>query len=201
MKSPNPDTPIRNFHSAWVTCIRGDIVSDHAARLIKNFLLAVLAEGRHHDKIDEVEKAAPPDMQVELAELSLARVHQLVNTQIHKDARKVEKDDRETGSRRLLRAMEVTASFWQLPENRNKVQIPAQQHCLTKQAEDKQPGAEERAAKLKKAGAALYKGRWQDRYQRWRANQIRRRKSTICRTMALPGRGPSPLRSGVQRGE
>ena len=73
--------------------------------------------------------------------------------------------------------MEVTASFWQLPGNRNKVQIPAQQHCLTKKAEDAQPGAKESPAKQKKAGAALYKGRWQDRYQRWRANQNRRRKA------------------------
>ena len=56
--------------------------------------------------------------------------------------------------------MEVTASFWQLPENRNKVQIPAQQHCLTKKAEDARPNPEERAAKQEKVGAALYKGRW-----------------------------------------
>ena len=54
-------------------------------------------------------------MKVELGELSLARVHDLVNTKLRADAKKVEGDDRETGSRRLLKAMEVTASFWQLP--------------------------------------------------------------------------------------
>jgi len=139
-KVPDPDAQIRNFHKAWAHYIRGNVVSNHASRLVTNFLLAVLAEGRHHDKVDEVDEAAPPDMKVELAELSLARVHQLVNTQIRKDAQKVEKDERETGSRRLLKAMEVTASFWQLPEGRNKVQITAQQHCMTKKTEEAQLG-------------------------------------------------------------
>ena len=36
---------------------------------------------------------------------------------------------------------------------------------------------EERAAAKKKAGATLYRGRWQERYQRWRANQQRSRKA------------------------
>ena len=38
---------------------------------------------RHNeDKVDEEGKAPPPDMKVELAEMTLDRVHQLVNTQL-----------------------------------------------------------------------------------------------------------------------
>ena len=71
-KQENPDGVIRNFHKAWAAYIRGNVVSDHASRIIKNFLLAVLAEGQHHDKIDDVQDAKEPDSKLVLGGLTIA---------------------------------------------------------------------------------------------------------------------------------
>ena len=70
---------MRNFHKAWAAYIRGNVVSDHAALIIKTFLMAVLAEGQRHDKIDELQESPESHAKVDIADLSINRIHQLLN--------------------------------------------------------------------------------------------------------------------------
>ena len=167
-KQENPHAVMRNFHKAWAAYLRGNVVSDHAARIIKNFLLAVLAEGHHHDKIDEVQDTTEADAKVVVGDLSIARVHELLNAQLKVDAQAAEAEGMEKGSRRLIKAMQVTASFWQLPTGAgHHCKIRAQEHCRKKPAE---PAATTAASDLpRKTGAVLYRGRWKARYEQWRA--------------------------------
>ena len=135
----------------------GNVVSVHAAHLIKNFLLAVLSEGQHHDKADDVnDEAAQADMNVELAELIIAQIHRLLNAQIRSDAKRAEGYEKDTGSRQLLKAMEVTADFWELPQQHSgQARIRADFHLMYRKEDAAEHAAKNVARKRKKASSAL----------------------------------------------
>ena len=90
-KTPAPaaeeHTAIRSFRRAWRQYLEGGIVSDHAAKIIKNFLLAVLAEGRHQDDREDKD-AQDLEPEVPLSATSPERIHELIRS----SAQQVEND-------------------------------------------------------------------------------------------------------------
>jgi hypothetical protein len=77
----------RSFRRSWRHYIDGNIVSDHAAKIIKNFLLAVFAEGRQQDDSDEENQhAAEPSAPLQVT--TPARIKELIES----NARQVEND-------------------------------------------------------------------------------------------------------------
>ena len=157
----------RNFHTAWSSYIRGNVVSDHSARIIKNFLLAVLAEGRHHDKIDEMHDTKEEEERSVLGNLTIDKIHQILNAQLKLDKDAKDSDNTEKGSRRLINAMEKTASFWQLPKDvKGQCRLLAKDYCKTMPTESSAPIAARKESTKK--SAVLYKGSWKSRYKQWR---------------------------------
>jgi len=70
---------VRDWRLSWRTYLAGNIVSDHAARIIKNFLLGTLAEGRHHEDSDG-EDAEKLDV-ISLGQpTSTERIHELIRS-------------------------------------------------------------------------------------------------------------------------
>ena len=48
----------RSFRRSWRHYISGHVVSQYATRIIRYLLMAVAAEGHHHDKADDLETEA-----------------------------------------------------------------------------------------------------------------------------------------------
>ena len=72
----------RNFRDAWKLYIKGNVVSLHAVRIIKNFLMACLANGRNvHD--DKTEQAAQAGLLPKSGTLTLPDVHRLLERIAH----------------------------------------------------------------------------------------------------------------------
>lgn len=69
---------VRNYSRAWTTYVRGQVVSRHAARLIRQFMAACCGKSTGRDEPDEAELKGP----INLPEnsVSLERVHRLLDS-------------------------------------------------------------------------------------------------------------------------
>ena len=82
---------------------------------------------------------------VVLGSLSIAQIYEMLNAQLNLDAKAAEAQDSEKGSRRLIKAMAMTASVWQLPISaRRQCQILAKDYCRTMPAESLVASAREK---------------------------------------------------------
>jgi len=70
---------VRDWRVSWRTYLAGNIVSDHAARIIKNVLLGTLAEGRRDDDSDGEEVDKNNDVSIGHS-TSTERIHELIKS-------------------------------------------------------------------------------------------------------------------------
>ena len=106
---------VRNMRQAWKTYVRGHIVSRHAARIIQNFLMAVCAQGRNHDKEDEqdVEKAQQVE-EMPLGTVTVDRVHEIIDRNMSAQSA----EDLDGLSKRLAATVKLGKSLWSHVEPR-----------------------------------------------------------------------------------
>ena len=98
--------------------------------------MAVLAEGRSDDKLDDEEECQQQEAQPIDGDLTITLIHEMLNTKLKKDHKEAKNENKDKGSRRLINAMALTAIVWELPKVREQhCLIRAKDHCKTKPAE------------------------------------------------------------------
>ena len=149
----------KSHRRAWRQYVRGQIVSDYPARIIKNFLLAVMAEGKDDNKEQEVTPDDEPEERLSNI-LTLDRIHALISAQAA-DSDGQEDSSVSAISKKLQNAMQRAARTLG-KHSGNVTQQPAHRYCrrLSKDARNKEsliPGQAD-----KTASAQLYSSNYED---------------------------------------
>ena len=156
----------RSHRRSWRNYIDGHIVSDHASRIIKNFLLAVLAEGRHKDDgEDEGQEKSGPE--IPIAGTTVDRIHDLIQS----SAQQVENDV--TGKAFTGRMQTAMRSVMKMLDKvhlgRSAVQEFSETHVMAlSQTARGQNSKEQSAAAQREASIELYSSDFAERYMNWR---------------------------------
>ena len=175
----------RSFRRTWKSYIRGRVVSDHGAKIIKNFLLSVMAEGRHYedDPKDDEKDASEDD--TPLPGTSVQRIHEIIDSA----ARQVEADTSgKTYSKPMRAAMQSVESVLQKVQNSgSQTTTSALEHCRMLGTQDKKSGSKVLAGSVqqKKSTVEIYQGNVEARYKTWLAEITAGQKHPTAEQMAV----------------
>ena len=104
-----PAHEARNFRLAWKTYVRGRVVSRHAAKIIQNFLMAVCAQGRNHDKEDDDDADTTHNVDEEpVGTVTVNRIHDIIDHNL--SAQSTEELD--GLSKRVAATVKLGKSLW-----------------------------------------------------------------------------------------
>eukprot|EP00973_Karenia_brevis_P073538 10218027-Karenia_brevis.AAC.1 len=79
-KQPTTQHFLRRFSTTWSWYVRGNVVSEHSARLIKQSMAACCRKTtKNEDTLDEDAQDTPPQQNLPESDLALARVHAILD--------------------------------------------------------------------------------------------------------------------------
>ena len=169
----------RSYAAAWRSYIKGNIVSNHAARLIRSFVTTMMGTGKvEADSDDEgvLRKRGP--LGTPGSKLSAEQVQNAISVEQQAEARG-EVEETQFASR-MRGAMRVVAKLLadKSTENAGGLALRAHSYCRplpgaqTKKTPDGSRVVAERIAQQKVASAQIYKTNWVQGYKAWRKKVI-----------------------------